>query len=324
MKQQRKSSGRSKVDNSKAEISVAKIGLISTIAVAIIGMIGTALSAYFSTEAAKAPLLISIQATQTAESRSTQLGVVQTLGPTKAAVTAMTESATVSISSPTAPDTTATDELFVFLINDSFDIPGRGTVVTGHVILGTIYATAYAVILGPGGERLKSPITLQAMSGMVLQEAVRGDELNVLVREIDPDDVVPGMFLVKQNAFPSYSYVIRAIVDRISPHDGPFLFLIDGPVLASSNRVDVTGQVIVGSATVDDDIEIFTSNGELSRMTVLEIKQTQTSEGVRTTISLYGSASTEAMSGSFVAFHDTYLSYQDIIRRLADLAMNSY
>lgn len=56
------------------EIRVARIGLISAIAVAVCGLLGTlatvlgaAISGYFSSQAARDPILIPIQATQTAE-----------------------------------------------------------------------------------------------------------------------------------------------------------------------------------------------------------------------------------------------------------------
>ncbi len=59
-----------KDEKSKTEISIAKIGLISAIAVAAIGLLSTAVSAYFSSQTVQAPILIPIQATQTAEARS--------------------------------------------------------------------------------------------------------------------------------------------------------------------------------------------------------------------------------------------------------------
>lgn len=56
-------------DSGSTEISIAKIGLISAIVVAAIGMLGTVISAYFSSRAAQAPIVIPLQATQTQEAR---------------------------------------------------------------------------------------------------------------------------------------------------------------------------------------------------------------------------------------------------------------
>lgn len=69
MKPQKKSTSEKQASSDKKEISVAKIGLISAITVAIIGLVGSAINAYFSNRSAQAPFLIPIQATQTAEAR---------------------------------------------------------------------------------------------------------------------------------------------------------------------------------------------------------------------------------------------------------------
>ena len=69
MKQSRKSPLKTKTGSDKKEVSIAKIGLISAVTVAIVGLFGTAINAYFSSQAAQAPILIPIQATQTAEAK---------------------------------------------------------------------------------------------------------------------------------------------------------------------------------------------------------------------------------------------------------------
>jgi len=62
---------RKKTENASPnpEISIAKIGLISAIVVALLGTLGTVISAYFSSRAAQAPIVIPLQATQTQEAR---------------------------------------------------------------------------------------------------------------------------------------------------------------------------------------------------------------------------------------------------------------
>lgn len=63
-------------DRVKTEISVARIGLMSAVVVAACGLIGTlmtvfgtAINAYFSSQAVRAPIVIPLNATQTAEAR---------------------------------------------------------------------------------------------------------------------------------------------------------------------------------------------------------------------------------------------------------------
>jgi hypothetical protein len=63
-------------DNGKTEISIAKIGLISALIVAACGLVGTlvtvfggAIAAYYANQAAQAPIVIPLSATQTAEAK---------------------------------------------------------------------------------------------------------------------------------------------------------------------------------------------------------------------------------------------------------------
>lgn len=75
-------------DTGGTQISLAKIGLISAIAVAVVGMIGTVISSYFSSQAALAPIVIPIQATETAQARSVAQGApTQTTAATLATLT---------------------------------------------------------------------------------------------------------------------------------------------------------------------------------------------------------------------------------------------
>jgi hypothetical protein len=73
------------VKDEKEQITIAKIGVISAVAVAIIGLIGTIAAAYFSSQAAQAPVLIPIQATQTAEARNVPSMVKASQVPTETA-----------------------------------------------------------------------------------------------------------------------------------------------------------------------------------------------------------------------------------------------
>jgi len=82
-KQERQLPPKTEANSGTTQISLAKIGLVSAISVAVLGMIGTALNAYFSSQAASAPILIPIQATQTAEANTLlNFNAVQTVSST--------------------------------------------------------------------------------------------------------------------------------------------------------------------------------------------------------------------------------------------------
>lgn len=128
MKQPRKLSPKTQAKNGDTQVNIAKIGLISAIAVAVVGMIGTALSAYLSTQSVKAPILIPIQATQSAEAsvalqavpaKSTLLVPIQA-SPTTDSQPTPTSPQVSSTSTSTAPSTsTAEDRTTIFRIYTS-------------------------------------------------------------------------------------------------------------------------------------------------------------------------------------------------------------
>lgn len=77
-----------KNQESNPEISIARIGMISAVVVAVCGLLGTlatvlgtAISAYFTTQSARDPLLIPLRATQTAEARAPLPILVETAPP---------------------------------------------------------------------------------------------------------------------------------------------------------------------------------------------------------------------------------------------------
>lgn len=68
----------------KNDITIAKIGLVSALLVAIIGGVVTIFNSYLASQAVLAPIIIPIQATQTAEAKSTLTispAATQTLAP---------------------------------------------------------------------------------------------------------------------------------------------------------------------------------------------------------------------------------------------------
>lgn len=70
MTQRKKTQTESKT-NKGTEITVAQIGLVTAVLVAIVSGVVTIISSYFSSQAAQAPILIPIRATQTAEAHLT-------------------------------------------------------------------------------------------------------------------------------------------------------------------------------------------------------------------------------------------------------------
>ena len=88
------------------------------------------------------------------------------------------------------------DKPFLMPIEDIFSISGRGTVVTGRVERGKVKVGEEIEIVG-FGETRKRVVTGVEMFRKLLDEGIAGDNVGVLLRGTDKDDVERGMVLAK-------------------------------------------------------------------------------------------------------------------------------
>jgi len=88
------------------------------------------------------------------------------------------------------------DKPFLMPIEDIFSISGRGTVVTGRVERGTLKPGEEVEIVG-FRETRKTVATSLEMFRKILDEAIAGDNVGVLLRGIKKEDVERGMVLAK-------------------------------------------------------------------------------------------------------------------------------
>ncbi|GBD15075.1 Elongation factor Tu-A [bacterium HR25] len=86
------------------------------------------------------------------------------------------------------------DKPFLMPIEDVFGIKGRGTVVTGRVERGVLRPGEEVEIVG-FGETRRTVATSIEMFRKILDEAVPGDNVGVLLRGIDREEVERGMVL---------------------------------------------------------------------------------------------------------------------------------
>jgi elongation factor Tu len=89
-----------------------------------------------------------------------------------------------------------TDKPFLMPIEDVFSITGRGTVVTGRVERGTLQKMGEVEIVGIKDTR-KTIATDLEMFRKLLDEVQAGDNVGVLLRGIDKDEVERGQVLAK-------------------------------------------------------------------------------------------------------------------------------
>lgn len=83
------------------------------------------------------------------------------------------------------------DPFFRMTVQDVFSIRNRGTVVTGQIESGTLKVGDEIQIQG-GGTTIKTVVTAIEVFRKQLEQAQAGDNVGVLLREIEKSDVRPG------------------------------------------------------------------------------------------------------------------------------------
>ena len=93
----------------------------------------------------------------------------------------------------------AVDKPFLMPVEDVFSITGRGTVATGRVESGVINTNDQVVLMGLGAEGRKTTVTGVEMFRKILDQGQAGDNVGLLLRGIDKDEVKRGMVIAKPN-----------------------------------------------------------------------------------------------------------------------------
>ena len=108
------------------------------------------------------------------------------------------------------------DKPFLMAIEDVFSITGRGTVVTGRVERGRLRPGEEVEIVGFRDEPIKTVVTSIEMFRKVLDEALPGDNVGLLLRGVKKEDVERGMVVAKPGSikphrkFRAQVYVLTA------------------------------------------------------------------------------------------------------------------
>ena len=87
----------------------------------------------------------------------------------------------------------AKDKAFLMPVEDVFSITGRGTVATGRIERGTIHTGDPVEIIGLQDQSLKSTVTGVEMFRKILDDGEAGDNVGLLLRGIEKDDIRRGM-----------------------------------------------------------------------------------------------------------------------------------
>ena len=86
---------------------------------------------------------------------------------------------------------------FLMPVEDVFSITGRGTVATGRIETGVVHVNDELEIVGLGAEKKKTVCTGVEMFRKLLDEGEAGDNVGLLLRGIDKDEIKRGQVLAK-------------------------------------------------------------------------------------------------------------------------------
>ncbi|MCS7245564.1 MAG: elongation factor Tu [candidate division WOR-3 bacterium] len=111
------------------------------------------------------------------------------------------------------------DKPFLMAIEDVFSITGRGTVVTGRVERGILKPGDEVEIVGFRKDALKTVATSVEMFRKILDEAQPGDNVGILLRGIEKDDVSRGMVIAKPGTIKPHTK-FKAEVYVLKPEEG--------------------------------------------------------------------------------------------------------
>ena len=107
------------------------------------------------------------------------------------------------------------DKPFLMPVEDVFSITGRGTVATGRIETGIIKVGEEVQISGLGAEGMKSVVTGVEMFRKLLDQGEAGDNVGLLLRGIDKNEIKRGMVIchpgvVKpHNKFKASVYILK-------------------------------------------------------------------------------------------------------------------
>lgn len=100
----------------------------------------------------------------------------------------------------------AADKPFLMPVEDVFSITGRGTVATGRVERGTIKVQETVEIVGLTDETRSTVVTGVEMFRKLLDQAIAGDNIGVLLRGVQRTDIERGQVLAKPGSIHPHTH----------------------------------------------------------------------------------------------------------------------
>ena len=111
------------------------------------------------------------------------------------------------------------DKPFLMPVEDVFSITGRGTVATGRIETGLIHTGDELQLIGLGAEGRKTVCTGVEMFRKILNDGQAGDNVGLLLRGIDKNEVKRGQILAKPGSITPHTH-FKASVYVLKKEEG--------------------------------------------------------------------------------------------------------
>ncbi|MFZ3071207.1 MAG: elongation factor Tu [Anaerolineaceae bacterium] len=167
------------------------------------------------------------------------------------------------------------DKPFMMPIEDVFSIKGRGTVVTGRVERGQIKVGEPVEIVGLMDKSMSSVVTGVEMFHKLLDSGMAGDNIGLLLRGIDRDQVERGMVVAKPNSItPHTTFECSAYILKREEGGRHSAFFTGYRPQFYIRTMDVTGDV-----TLPDGVEMVLPGDNVTGMKVKLISKVALEQG---------------------------------------------
>jgi elongation factor Tu len=172
------------------------------------------------------------------------------------------------------------DKAFLMAIEDVFSITGRGTVATGRIERGVVKVGETIEIVGLGDTR-QTTVTGVEMFQKTLNEGFAGDNVGILLRGVQKNEIQRGMVLAKEGTITPHTKFEGEVYILKKEEGGRHTAFLPGYRPQFYVRTtDVTGSIIAFTGDDGSAVEMVMP-GDRIKMTAELISAIAVEEGMR-------------------------------------------
>ena len=173
-----------------------------------------------------------------------------------------------------------TDKTFLMAVEDVFSITGRGTVATGRVERGVVKVGDNVELVGLGETRTTTVTGLE-MFQKSLEEAEAGDNVGILLRGVQKQDIERGMVLAQPGTIKPHKKFTAEVYILTKEEGGRHTKFLPGYCPQFYVRTtDVTGQIVSFKSDDDEPMEVVIP-GDRIKMEVQLLQPIAIEKGMR-------------------------------------------